>query len=73
MGVVVAAHHVQLDERIAIKFMLPEGLMNPEAVAYAESDVAAAASHQTSSRVPTELATPEVRCRIEVVEDICAL
>jgi hypothetical protein len=26
MGVVVAAHHVQLDERIAIKFMLPEGL-----------------------------------------------
>jgi serine/threonine protein kinase len=30
MGVVVAAQHVQLDERIAIKFMLPEGLMNPE-------------------------------------------
>src|SRR5258706_5342574 len=33
MGVVVAARHLQLDERVAIKFMLPEGLANPEAVA----------------------------------------
>ncbi|MBM4362537.1 MAG: serine/threonine protein kinase, partial [Deltaproteobacteria bacterium] len=33
MGVVVAAHHVELDERVAIKFMLPEALANSEAVA----------------------------------------
>jgi hypothetical protein len=29
MGVVVAAHHLQLDERVALKFLLPEGLENP--------------------------------------------
>jgi serine/threonine-protein kinase len=33
MGVVVAAHHVQLDERVALKFLLPEALANEEAVA----------------------------------------
>ncbi|HEY4156934.1 MAG TPA: protein kinase, partial [Polyangiaceae bacterium] len=33
MGVVVAAHHLQLDERVALKFLLPETLGNPEAVA----------------------------------------
>jgi len=33
MGVVVAAHHIQLDERVALKFLLPEALGNPEAVA----------------------------------------
>ena len=33
MGVVVAAHHLQLDERVALKFLLPEALGNPEAVA----------------------------------------
>ena len=33
MGVVVAAHHLQLDERVAIKFLLPEVLGNAEAVA----------------------------------------
>jgi serine/threonine protein kinase len=33
MGVVVAAHHIGLDERVAIKFLLPEALGNPEAVA----------------------------------------
>jgi serine/threonine protein kinase len=32
MGVVVAAHHLQLDERVALKFLLPEALRNPEAV-----------------------------------------
>ncbi len=30
MGVVVAAHHLHLDERVAIKFLLPEVLGNPE-------------------------------------------
>src|SRR4029078_8746534 len=33
MGVVVAAHHLQLDDRVAIKFLLPETLHNEEAVA----------------------------------------
>jgi serine/threonine-protein kinase len=32
MGVVVAAHHVQLDTKVAIKFLLPEMLRNREAV-----------------------------------------
>lgn len=29
MGVVVAARHLQLDERVAIKFLLPQSLANP--------------------------------------------
>lgn len=33
MGVVVSAHHLQLDERIAIKFLLPQALDSAEAVA----------------------------------------
>ncbi|HEX5100159.1 MAG TPA: serine/threonine-protein kinase [Polyangiaceae bacterium] len=33
MGVVVAALHLQLDERVALKFLLPEALNNPESVA----------------------------------------
>ena len=32
MGVVVAAHHIHLDDRVAIKFMLPHALTNGEAV-----------------------------------------
>jgi serine/threonine protein kinase len=32
MGVVVLAHHLQLDERVAIKFLLPDALANKEAV-----------------------------------------
>ncbi|HEX7667968.1 MAG TPA: serine/threonine-protein kinase, partial [Polyangiaceae bacterium] len=33
MGIVVAAHHLQLDERVALKFLLPDALANAEAVA----------------------------------------
>jgi serine/threonine-protein kinase len=33
MGVVVAATHLQLDQRVAIKFMQPEAFENPEALA----------------------------------------
>jgi len=33
MGVVVAARHIQLDEKVAIKFLLPAALGHPEAVA----------------------------------------
>src|SRR5271167_3244106 len=32
MGVVVAAHHLQLDEKVAIKFLLPTMLRNQEVV-----------------------------------------
>jgi serine/threonine-protein kinase len=32
MGVVLAAHHVHLDERVAIKFLLPEALVDPTVV-----------------------------------------
>src|SRR5579863_3435996 len=32
MGVVVAAHHIQLDEKVALKFLLPQALQSPEAV-----------------------------------------
>ena len=33
MGVVVAAHHIQLDEKVALKFLLPEAVKNAESVA----------------------------------------
>ncbi|HZF53605.1 MAG TPA: serine/threonine-protein kinase [Polyangiaceae bacterium] len=32
MGVVVAAHHIHLEERVAIKFLLPEALSDPNLV-----------------------------------------
>jgi serine/threonine protein kinase len=33
MGVVVAAHHLALDRRVAIKFLLSEAALNPEVIA----------------------------------------
>jgi len=33
IGIIVAAHHLQLDERVAIKFLLPDALQSPEVVA----------------------------------------
>jgi serine/threonine protein kinase len=42
MGVVVAARHVLLDEKVAIKFLLPEMLANHEAVARFEREARAA-------------------------------
>ena len=33
IGVIVAAHHLQLDERVAIKFLLPDALQSPDVVA----------------------------------------
>jgi serine/threonine-protein kinase len=32
MGVVVAAHHIQLDEKVALKFLLPDALYDSESV-----------------------------------------
>jgi eukaryotic-like serine/threonine-protein kinase len=43
MGVVVAAHHLHLDEKVAIKFLLPETLCNQEAVARFAREARAAA------------------------------
>src|SRR5579863_2361916 len=43
MGVVVAAMHEQLHQRVAIKFLLPEFLANPEAVARFAREARAAA------------------------------
>lgn len=42
MGVVVAATHLQLDERVALKFLLPEALANPETVKRFEREARAA-------------------------------
>jgi serine/threonine-protein kinase len=42
MGVVVAAHHIQLDEKVALKFLLPQALSNPEAIARFEREARAA-------------------------------
>src|SRR5450631_2173339 len=42
MGVVVAAHHIVLDESVAIKFLLPGALRHAEAVARFEREARAA-------------------------------
>jgi serine/threonine-protein kinase len=42
MGVVVAAHHIGLDDRVAIKFLLPEMLASAESVARFEREARAA-------------------------------
>ena len=41
MGVVVAAHHLQLDEKVALKFLLPAGLEKPELLARFELEARA--------------------------------
>src|SRR5690349_13463248 len=43
MGIVVAARHLRLDERVAIKFLNPAALSNTEAVARFEREARAAA------------------------------
>jgi serine/threonine-protein kinase len=42
MGVVVSAHHIQLDEKVALKFLLPEAVKNAEALARFEREARAA-------------------------------
>lgn len=42
MGVVVSATHIQLDEKVALKFLLPEALKNQEAVRRFEREARAA-------------------------------
>ena len=43
MGVVVAALHLQLQQRVALKFLLPEGLQRPEMLARFSREARAAA------------------------------
>lgn len=43
MAVVVAARHLELDERVAVKFMSPDALSDPEAVSRFDREVKAAA------------------------------
>jgi len=47
MGVVVAAHHLQLDQKVALKFLLPEALKNAEAVARFDREARAAVRIQS--------------------------
>jgi serine/threonine protein kinase len=47
MGVVVAAHHIVLDQVVAIKFLLPEALRSAEAVARFEREARAAVKIQS--------------------------
>ena len=47
MGVVMAAHHVQLERRVALKFLLPESAHNPEAAARFAREARAASRIQS--------------------------
>jgi serine/threonine-protein kinase len=47
MGVVVVAMHMQLEQRVALKFLLPEALEHPEAVARFAREAKAAARIQS--------------------------
>lgn len=60
MGVVVAAHHLQLDSRVAIKFLLPETLSNTEAVTrFAREARAAVRIHSEHVAKVTDVGTLE--------------
>ncbi|RYE82619.1 MAG: serine/threonine protein kinase, partial [Myxococcales bacterium] len=47
MGVVVAAKHLQLDQKVALKFLLPEALSNQDAVLRFEREARAAVKIQS--------------------------
>src|SRR3954453_6675819 len=47
MGVVVMATHVQLEQRVAIKFLLPQAVQNPDAVARFAREARAATKIQS--------------------------
>ena len=69
MGIVVAARHLRLDERVAIKFLRPEALSNKEAVARFEREARAAAKIKSEhvARV-TDVGTLENGCPYMVME-----
>src|SRR3954453_18378448 len=43
MGVVVAATHTELEQRVALKFLLPDAALNPDVVARFQREARAAA------------------------------
>ena len=47
MGVVVAATHLQLDQKVALKFLLPDAMANPDVVARFAREARAAAKIQS--------------------------
>ncbi len=53
MGIVVAAHHVSLRHRVALKFLLPEGRTTPGATErfFREAQAAAAIASEHIARV----------------------
>jgi eukaryotic-like serine/threonine-protein kinase len=70
MGMVVSAMHLQLDERVAIKFLLPEALANPEAVARFGREARAAVKIKSEhvARVTDVGALPETGAPYMVME-----
>lgn len=69
MGLVVAATHVQLEERVAIKFLLPAALQSPEAVARFAREARAAVKIKSEhvARV-IDVGTLETGCPYMVME-----
>jgi serine/threonine-protein kinase len=69
MGVVVLATHLQLDERVAIKFLLPNALQMPEAVARFAREARAAVKIKSEhvARV-TDVGTLDTGCPYMVME-----
>jgi serine/threonine-protein kinase len=70
MGMVVSAMHLHLDERVAIKFLLPEALANPEAVARFGREARAAVKIKSEhvARVTDVGALPETGAPYMVME-----
>jgi serine/threonine protein kinase len=69
MGVVVSATHLQLEERVAIKFLLPSALQNQEAVARFAREARAAVKIKSEhvARV-TDVGTLDTGCPYMVME-----
>src|SRR5262245_53384060 len=69
MGVVVSATHLQLEERVAIKFLLPAALQNQEAVARFAREARAAVKIKSEhvARV-TDVGTLDTGCPYMVME-----
>ena len=69
MGVVVQATHIHLDERVAIKFLLPQALESPESVARFAREARAAVKIKSEhvARV-TDVGTLDTGCPYMVME-----
>jgi serine/threonine-protein kinase len=69
MGVVLAAHHIELDEKVALKFLLPEALASAEAVPRFQREARAASKikNEHVARV-TDVGSLENGCPYMVME-----